>query len=254
VLFDPATGDWLPTGSAASKHEWATATLLNDGRVLVAGGGVLTTEIYDPSTGNWLTQGNLGQARASHTATRLLDGRVLVTGGVTGSTVVPTAELYNPATGTWAPTGSLNQARAYHAAALLPNGKVLVVGGSSTADGLGSLASAELYDPASGTWSPAASMSMARAALSATALPNGHVVAVGGNNGNAYRRVPSSTTQPRARGRSPAPRARHATTTPPHCWPMAGCWWWAARTSPITTCRPWSSTTPAPARGQPPAT
>src|SRR5256885_3932366 len=95
--------------------------------------------------------GSLATTRAGHTATLLPNGKVLVAGGQgTGVNLLSSAELYDPASGTWSATGSMTTARYLHTATLLPNGKVLVAGGSN---GNFSLASAELYDPATGTCS-----------------------------------------------------------------------------------------------------
>ena len=107
----------------------------------------------------WSATGSLGTARDDHTATLLPNGKVLVAGGENGSGALASAELYDPATGTWSATGSLATARDYHTATLLPNGKVLVAGGFN---GSGDLASAELYDPATGTWSATGSLATAR--------------------------------------------------------------------------------------------
>src|SRR4051794_2697344 len=97
----------------------------------------------------WTFTGSLNTARNQHTATLLPNGKVLVAGGFNG-VYLATAELYDPGTGTWSPTGSLRTARSYHTATLLPNGKVLVAGGQGT--GLVRLATTELYDPSAGTW------------------------------------------------------------------------------------------------------
>jgi WD40 repeat protein len=122
-----------------------TATLLPDGKVLVAGGftnnasdPVASAELYDPSSGSWTATGNLITPRAGHTATLLPDGKVLVAGGSDTSAV---AELYDPSSGSWTATGSMAGrasdsptppgTRLYHTATLLADGKVLVAGGSS---------------------------------------------------------------------------------------------------------------------------
>src|SRR6266568_1295733 len=100
---------------------------------------------------NFVITGSLATARNGHTATLLPNGKVLVAGGRNGNSILASAELYDPASGTWSATGSLATARAFHTATLLLNGKVLIVAG----EGNGApfvLASAELYDPASGTW------------------------------------------------------------------------------------------------------
>src|ERR1039458_2687485 len=105
--------------------------------------------------------GSLNTARSGHTATLLANGKVLVAGGETfdpddGFLIVASAELYDPATGIWTPTGSMGTARARHTATLLANGKVLVAGGYKydVNGNIVPLAGAELYDPATGTWTP----------------------------------------------------------------------------------------------------
>ena len=131
VMIDPS---WVSTGSMGTARYDHTATLLQSGKVLVAGGqgssGFLSNaELYDPATGLWTATGSLGTARRFHTATLLQSGKVLVAGGQGSSGFLSSAELYDPATGLWTATGSLTSARYLHTATLLSNGKVLVAGG-----------------------------------------------------------------------------------------------------------------------------
>src|SRR5262245_6747885 len=144
-----AAGTWSPTGSLTVARFYPTATLLTDGRVLVAGGCgdadcftlLASAELYNPATGTWSATGSMSVAPCCPAATPLTDGRVLVVDG--GS---PGAELYDPSTGTWSRTGSTSVGSFGFVATRLLNGRVLVTGGGSNGT------SAELYDPTTGTW------------------------------------------------------------------------------------------------------
>ena len=185
VLVQPcagASGMFVETGSLNTARFSHTATLLPNGKVLVAGGmgvgGVElgSAEIYDSERGTWMLTGSLVDARDGHIATLLPDGKILIAGGYGTGGPLASAELYDPASGTWSTTGRLAGARYYFTATLLPNGKVLVAGGSNPY----TLASAELYDPQNGTWTPTGSLMNARASHTATLLPNGKVLVAGG--------------------------------------------------------------------------
>jgi len=202
-LYNPATGTWSNTGNLPGGAVCDTTTLLPNGKVLGVGGNtdyfgdtINSAELYDPANGTWASTGSLANPRETYTATLLPNGKVLVAGGFTPYTYyaynyydpLASAELYDPAAGTWTNTGSLGTARYGHTATLLPNGKVLVVGGwgtnSSVSEELNTFASAELYDPASGSWSPAGSLSVARSGHTATLLANGQVLVAGGVDTN----------------------------------------------------------------------
>jgi N-acetylneuraminic acid mutarotase len=189
-LFDPASHTWHPTGSLNFARGSMTATLLGNGTVLVAGGinsvgdPLRSAELYNPSTGTWRLTGNLNINRDEHTATRLTNGQVLVAGGENlGSVSTTSAELYNPAAGRWTVTGSLGTSRLEHAAVLLANGNVLVSGGSRvTPTTVIALASAELYNPATGAWKTTGSLHAARIGHTSTVLPSGPVLDAAGAN------------------------------------------------------------------------
>jgi hypothetical protein len=176
------------TGSLKTPRTGHTATVLGDGRVLVAGGfnsavGDLTSaELFDPASESFSLTGSMLTPRPQHTATllengpMLTNGKVLVTGGGTA-----TAELFDAVSGTFTLTGSMATPRSAHTATLLSSGKVLVTGGNGPSD---VLATAELFDPASGTFAPTGNLQVARAAHTATLLKDGRVLVTGGFDSN----------------------------------------------------------------------
>jgi N-acetylneuraminic acid mutarotase len=185
-------GSWTTNSPMNNARHSHTATLLQNGKVLVTGGfnPGNSAELFDPATGTWTVTGPMSVARWFHTATLLTNGQVLIVGGRTQNQLEPlySAELYNPATGTWTTTGSLNIARASHTAPLLQNGKVLVTGGwigESTSNDSGILSSAELFDPATGIWTLTNPLTTGRAYHAATLLSNGQVLLTGGIGTNS---------------------------------------------------------------------
>ena len=194
-LYDPRTKTWAVTGDMRTARWGHTATLLTNGKVLVAGGianhngtATNTAELYDPASGTWVNTGAMNGAHNYHKATLLPNGKVLLAGGSPSYEDDPTnrVELYDPVSGTWSYTGAMNVARAGHSATLLPSGKVMVAGGGTNSlavPGLyDSLASVELYDPATGTWVLTTGLNIPRFAHTATLLPNGKVLIAGGFN------------------------------------------------------------------------
>jgi hypothetical protein len=125
----------MDTGSLAVARFRHTATLLQNGMVLAAGGRgidlslLASAELYDPATGTWMDTGTLVTPRAQFTATLLPDARVLIAGGEGGGEPTASAELYDTASGTWTETGRLVTGRAAHTATLLPDSGVLITAG-----------------------------------------------------------------------------------------------------------------------------
>jgi Kelch motif/Galactose oxidase, central domain len=141
-LYDPNSGTWSATGQMVPGATGeGTATLLSDGKVLVA--GLDGAQLYDPNSGTWTATGKMTTPRFDHTATLLPDGRVLAAGGyVLGDLQMDVAELYDPNTGSWTAIANMHARHGHHTATLLLDGKVLVADSSGM----------EVYDPATGTW------------------------------------------------------------------------------------------------------
>jgi hypothetical protein len=183
-LHGQSAGTFSVTGSMTTARAWHTATLLPDGRVLIAGGenvpatATASAEIYDPSTGTFRGIGNMTVARSEHTATLLANGKVLIAGGdgsqKTSGPDGPhlTAELFDPKTETFTATGYMVADRSYaHVAARLPDGRVFFVASEYTGAG------AQIYDPSTGTFAAAASpYSVSFGISTATSLTDGRVL------------------------------------------------------------------------------
>jgi hypothetical protein len=199
-LFDSTRESFEPIGRMTSPRAFHTATLLKDGRVLVTGGRnadgnvLATAELFDPATGRFTPASGMTTPRELHTATLLSDGTVFITGGDDGTMSLATAELFDPAKVSFTPTESMHTPRDFHTATLRKDGTVLVAGGASFASvGGGSprtgilpevTATAELFDPARGSFIPVGEMANARAKQTATLLPGGEVLVTGGIGAN----------------------------------------------------------------------
>jgi hypothetical protein len=166
---------FVPTGDMTVPRSQHTATLLLDGRVLIAGGGSASAELYDPTSQTFSATGSMTLAQDTRSATLLANstlpnyGKVLMAGG--GDAI---AELYDPKTGAFTATGSMLAPHLGQTATLLQNGQVLVAGGET--------ASAELFNPATGTFTATGIMTISRTYHTATLLPDGRVLIAGGQD------------------------------------------------------------------------
>ncbi|HUN58984.1 MAG TPA: kelch repeat-containing protein [Candidatus Binataceae bacterium] len=209
-----------PDGRLHDARFGATATRLQNGAVLIAGGVALDTtasavaELYDPVRGGFVLTGGLLTGRAYHTATLLPDGKVLIAGGVgSDGRPVRASELYDPVSGSFVPTGNLIAPRFDHTATALANGKVLISGGDVTTAIVTNIDSAELYDPATGLFSATGrvkryydpesnvfwkqgTMNAVRAKHSATLLRDGRVLIAGGGDASANAQASAEIYDP----------------------------------------------------------
>jgi hypothetical protein len=185
-LFDPARNAVRGLGTLAERRAGHTATLLRDGRVLIAGGYdgeyLASLEIFEPSTKRFRPAGSLTEGRSGHTATLLPDGRVLFVGGVgRGWTFLASAELFDPETGRAERVGSMSVPRESHTATLLADGRVLIIGGhAGRRPNMQVYASAEVFSPRSRRFADAGKLVTARHKHDAIKLSDGHVLVIGG--------------------------------------------------------------------------
>jgi N-acetylneuraminic acid mutarotase len=200
-------GLWTELPYIPNGHSGHTATLLGDGKVLIAGGFTCTSggstcvptakaDLYRPATNDWISVGSLSVVRIEDDAALLKNGKVLVAGGANGAnlaTNVSSAEIFDPATLSWNPAASMSKTRSGLTLTRLFDGRVLAVGGRDNT--VGYVAAAELYDPTTNSWSPAANMSYARVRHTATLLRDGRVLVVGGD-GTAGARADAEIYDP----------------------------------------------------------
>jgi len=228
-LYDPSTGNWWRESPLANARFLHTATLLGDGRVLVAGGAVgdessptaiADAEILDPSRGTSTPVASMSTPRRDASAVYFPWGNVLVVGGQTvAGAALDTAEVFDATARRWVPFASLNEPRSGATVVLLDDGRVLAAGGT---DGQRALATAEIWDPSTRTWSYTRSMSTARLAPGVK-LPSGNVLLVGGLSGELGARVVTGTVErfePRTEtwwsaGALHVPRTAHAVAVLP---------------------------------------
>lgn len=186
-----APGSLKMIGNLEAARYAHRATLLPDGKVLVTGGintaedrmSLASAELFDPATGQFAPGPNMAGRRGLHTSTLLRTGKVLITGGAEGeipNSEIANAELYDPATGRFTPTGSMSVARVGHDATMLSDGRVLITGGAGPGFDSPYLASAEIYDPQTGTFKSVGNMSRPRVNHKATLLTDGRVLITGG--------------------------------------------------------------------------
>ena len=199
-IYDPASGSFHATGSMSTPREGHSATLLRDGRVLIAGGspnGTATTasvEVYDYHTGRFTSIAPMGVPRSTHTATLMRNGQVLIAGGGRGGMpggyiAYDTAEIFDPTTNRFHPVAAhLTVDRVAPAAALLDDGRVLIAGGKSgkikfrgaNLANFTPLETAEVFDPETNSFHKVGPMSTAHYLGVPTRLPDGMILITGG--------------------------------------------------------------------------
>jgi N-acetylneuraminic acid mutarotase/predicted Ser/Thr protein kinase len=203
----PGSGSWVMVGQMSEARTEGSMVALLSGAALAVGGGTVgapsykataSADVFDPTSNQWTAALPMSSARAIETATVLNDGRVLVAGGATvwysqAGQVNSSAEIFDPATGQWTPTAPMPTALYTQQGALLNNGQVLIAGGfSSTANSAAAVGVSLLFDPTTGQWRQTAPLTSSRAQHTMVRLADGRVLALGGVSGYPYRLVRST--------------------------------------------------------------
>ena len=207
--YDPDSGEWQTLQPINEAAVQLTLVHLSDGRVMAVGGvsdidSMLVTdraEIFDPATDTWTLTAEMNVSRILPEVIVLKDGRVLATGGIFPQTDIPDSETYNPDTDEWTAAGAMTQPRSNHTLTLLPDGHVLAVGGVEPLDdgGYVVLSTTEIFDPVTNTWSQGPELFQPRASHSATLMPDGSVLIVGGiseRDGEEYLTLSTEFIEP----------------------------------------------------------
>jgi len=207
-LYDPASGTWSATGSMRQTRYGHALVTLDNGYVLAAGGTsgsnapiTATAELYNPRSRHWRSTKSMSACRVSPSFSLLASGKVLLTGGIgcLGNSQA-TAEVFDPSKGGgWTTVASMHHPRWGHTAVTLDDGRILVMGGRESPVGAPTetvSTSAEIYDPATDTWTETGSMNEPRFLYSAGLLPSGDVIVAGGHcpGGHVSPPMPTACT------------------------------------------------------------
>jgi N-acetylneuraminic acid mutarotase len=215
-LWHPRKSHWTKTDRMPSARTMTTLVALADGRAMVMGGAnreyvaKSSTAVYDPEAHGWSVSGLLHTARMEFAASPLAGGGVLVAGGLLitrsqGGRALRSAETWDPRTGRWSEIAPLASVRMGAAAVTLEDGRVLVVGGFPSWGADRPLETAEIYDPATGRWRDAGSLTAPRTAFTLVPLRGGGALVVGGQSGEDQAEVFDPVQRSWSRVRDDAP-------------------------------------------------
>lgn len=199
-IYNPNYKEWKYGASMKTARSGHTATMLNNGKVLVAGGYIgynflqftatSSSELYDPVSNTWSVLSPMIDRRQDHSAILLQSGKVLITGGRDGisgkdeSLLLSSVEIFDPESRQWTQVASMSTERHLHTSTLLKNGKVIVIGGFNQN---GNLSTAEIYDSLTDSWTVLEhNMISPRSGHSASMLKDGRILVAGGNDGAEY--------------------------------------------------------------------